>query len=858
MEALAQLEQACHAFLQAQSQEQRSAAEATLMSFRTMSRPVAMCQHILQHSSLPYAQLFVLTTLREGLGREWAELSQPQRDAMQQQLLDMLMRAHGLEPYVCGAVLQLLAVHAKHDALNPTGNDGATKAIMRQAQQLVHSPDVARKPLAAQLLLALVHEFGAPTGGVASGGLSWASHARARTRFQLYHLLDVFRLGLHQLESLSHACAAFASPGVPSLNAEQLEWLRQTLLLLTTTLSWDFDGLAEAMSVQGSADGEARPGLNATVVRPPHDDSGWKQLLSGHGLAACVMGLAEALSQSQSEGAHEVRQLLIQLASVSPRIFNGGQAHAEYIQLLLQAAAHLLGSDGCQRQAAEFVDGATMLQRLVCSGGLEVLLLLSADHFAALLQLLQHATVASLHASLTRDANGDTPVQAEAYDVLMESWVSILTGMREARRTDVAHVKDAVLQLEMAAWRVYEASAQAKLQAAARLAAALASDEIVDEGEEDDTDEERHNALAVLGRARLSEAVALLAGAVDERAARLRAFCEHAITSASSGSAHGTGDAGLEALLEELDLLVQFVAHLAADKSEGADCPAPPVEIASHASARPEDQPAHVLLERIVQLLQLQLHALLAAPHPSASPLAAALSPALGLRLLWSLRRFTCTYLMPDEASASVLSPPLLQLWGRDTPGGQALLSLSVEAAIRYLERWSSEPELTLESASLLADLARLRSPRPGPAMLLASLPSWGRLLCLPPRSVQPRAERLLSEACCRAATSLPDSSQRQTALRDVCTPLLERLRALLGAQSLAQPNAIHEARAVCSCLRGLVCATSPLSASLLLEMVGWCLPALASMLEVYAPAQEQNSLPATIPLHRDGSHRYL
>lgn len=62
--------------------------------------------------------------------------------------------------------------------------------------------------------------------------------------------------------------------------------------------------------------------------------------------------------------------------------------------------------------------------------------------------------------------------------MLMESWVSILTGMREARRTDVAHVKDAVLQLEMAAWRVYEASAQAKLQAAARLAAALASDEV--------------------------------------------------------------------------------------------------------------------------------------------------------------------------------------------------------------------------------------------------------------------------------------------------------------------------------------------------------------------------------------------
>lgn len=79
-------------------------------------------------------------------------------------------------------------------------------------------------------------------------------------------------------------------------------------------------------------------------------------------------------------------------------------------------------------------------------------------------------------------------MQAEAYDVLMEAWVSVLSETRAAVSTrrlmlggqvDASRAKESAAILEAAAWAVYEASVQARLVDAATVAANLAAHEVL-------------------------------------------------------------------------------------------------------------------------------------------------------------------------------------------------------------------------------------------------------------------------------------------------------------------------------------------------------------------------------------------
>jgi hypothetical protein len=223
---------------------------------------------------------------------------------------------------------------------------------------------------------------------------------------------------------------------------------------------------------------------------------------------------------------------------------------------------------------------------------------------------------------------------------------------------------------------------------------------------------------------------------------------------------------------------------------------------------------------------------------------------------------------MPDEAACSVLSPQFLALWGSDTPGASALLSLCVEAAAVYIVRWPSEIETAAEACALLAALARLRAPRRGPAQMLAALPAWQGLARCDPTSLRGSSQRMLLEALCRAAAAQPESASRDTALRALITPLPQRLAAVAARcsaaegggsdaldrtrkySSLLRPDVCVEVRSCCGALSGAALACGRDTTAITAECVGSCLPTLLSMLPSYCPSAEP--LLGILKVHRD------
>ena len=894
-EAAASVEAACAQFLSAASPEQRTQAEQFLLGFRKHPQPLPVCQHLLLNSTVSYAKLQALYTVRECLGALWPGLAAEERTELQRLLLQLQTAGAATERYVSEAAAQVLAVHAKHDLLHADGGatSSAADVLLHGATQMLEEPSGAHAEAALRVLSAMLTEFGAPSAGTVGGGLAWSSHARARSAFEERYLAPLCALGMRYL--------LHARQQPPPMGPAQQAAVSCCAALLSTALGWEFGGIAEA-----AADGEPRPGLGASVVRPPKAATSWAGVLRTSDLLACVIELHAALTvggttlvgggSAGGGGAgglmHALQQLIVSLASVSRRVFEPLDAiFQQHASLLLTASATLVATTdqpgGGALPApslgdASFMNGCVVLQRFIVCCGAEALLLLPPEAISRVLQLLHTASLHALHTTIALQDARDTdelngvPVGAvvDASDVLMEAWVSLLCGSLLVAGRPAA--------IADAAWGVYEVSVQARLHACAQEAAREAEEEVEEGGEDADRERERLVGLATLGRAQLSNAAALLLGRIEHCTTQLRGYCELVATQgAAAASAAGGSAANLASLHEQCDCLVRCAGHLLADEPTPGETLEPPPEAvlaaqgvaaaagADGAAALMASLPVSRLFEGVVGLLRLQLTAISSyETQPDASPLAAALSPLLGTSLLWFLRRFASTYLMPDEATCSVLAPPYLALWGADTPGASALLTLCVDAAAVYMERWGREEELAAEACHLLVALARLRAPRRGPAQMLAALPSWQRLSAA---TADPKAlragssQRLLLEALCRAAAAKPDSQARESTIRSLVATVPARLAEVAARATgsagalppgqkhpgLLRPDALVEIRACCGCLRGVALACHYAETVVVTaESVGQCLPTLLAAAPSFCPSHEP--LLPILKVHRD------
>lgn len=890
-----EVEAACAAFVQATTAQARAEAERRLLAFRAGPDPLPVSVALLELGRSPQAQFHGgLMTLRERAHGQWPALDASARDMLQLRLLQLIAGgAAGVAGYVMREAAHVAALLAKlalldaataADAASMFNSDAAggghggggagLGSLLGRVSELIASADTSHAIVGVHILESTVLEFGSPSSGATGGGLRWAEHALARRVFGRDFLLPAFYTALRALERIRSQLSPppFGTPAGSarlgmSLPSSMANLVNNCASVLGLMLSWDFDSGPAADA--DAADGETRPGLNATVVRPPAEAGDWPALLSRTELLSCAVEVYAAAARGGpafSHARHELRQLLIMLASVSHRVSggDGGGRYPEYSACVLSAAAALLSAhplflaaaggaadaagplgplgvsassenpaDVAEEHGCSLLDGSSMLQRLVMAGGMELLASLRPDSLYLLLAGAHNGAVATAAAAADAAASPayERTREAEAHDVLVE----VLASLRLHSRGRVAPVG-----VEDASWRVYVSAVRERRRAACAAAEDEACDE-VEEGYEGEADEEeRMQTLAMLGRARAGEACVLLAAALRECGGKWHTLAAHVATAGGAARAPG---AQLASLFEELVVLLQLAGALLTDPADGGDASEIPSDIgaarregsaagggaAAHA-APPDQHPAIELVEAVLAQLRPQLEAIVASPDPRTGPLAPLLSPLVGKAFLHFAARVAHTYLMPDEAAVSILPAPLLAEWGRDTPGGRALLSSLAEAAAVFTLRWRGEEELALAGCAVLAAVCR----RNGAAPLLGQMSCVAQLAQMPKEVLPPDATAMLHEALARAAL---DSAQPSDAFGRLCDPLRASVDACAAS---CQPNgrpaaSVHPAtvahvHGVCAGLRGLFRAASRRTAALSFSHSARCLPAMLNL----------------------------
>ncbi|KAM7308857.1 exportin-4 [Ixodes scapularis] len=707
------------------SSEQRHAAERTFLDFQSTRAPFELCKCLLGSSQVGYVQFQAASLLKQGLIREWKLMAPGEWSALRNHLLQMMACQPGLENYVREELALVLALGSKRASVD--GDPQALDGLLEQAAQMVAAGNPHLRAVGCSLLSALLVEFSSSTRAT-DVGLTWEVHLRAKKAFETTHLRKVFQFCQQGLRE------AAGRLGPNALSPEDRALLRRLLLLSEQLLSWNFQfAMPLPRKLVGLFESQQSP-----TLRPGPE---WKGAFDE--APQLLLQLYGALGQDP-ELAHVALQCLLQLATLNGALVGERDQRGTHLGRFLGGGLlDLMGARPPREGVAQLVGRLALFHPPS---------LLGPDLLGPYLERLCALAEALLQPQpgLSRE---EADHRQESLDQLLDAWVPLLQ--------DAALLPEEPLR--GAALRLFQLYLRSRLAPPDGTRTPISDDEDeVAEEEEDDRQRYRDQLAVVgmLGRHVLPHAVPLLSQLLEQRTKHLQEVLRNDPRSGGDVAAH-------KELLEDLHWLVLMTGHLLTTVSEG-ETPLIPRDVTQYSMNCGAESPATLSLlsqlgqgdapvcqgspDPVVRLMVAVLQLCAVERAALQAGLAPLLSPEVALTLVWFLRRWGLTYLLPNESYYSQMSPTLVAAFGRDSEAGPYVLDWVLGKLCSNLELWSSEATLALGTCqtlvSLLNNVERGHQAAACPS-LLALVQRRGQL-----GSLAPGAHRALLKALVIACTA--------------------------------------------------------------------------------------------------------
>ncbi|KAL6772028.1 XPO4 [Auxenochlorella protothecoides x Auxenochlorella symbiontica] len=706
----------------------RLEAERTLLDFRCSPSPLAACQHILSHSSVPAAQFQAVLTLRDASLRLWPELGAPERQGVTRFVLEQALHRSreslSLVRSQCVLTAAQLVKRGHGDASqSDLGLEGLVRGIVHRA---LSTRDLHEQRTCLELLTALTAECNPQSASPMEKPWSW--HDKARQDFERGALAEVALCALRVGAAAAPAAAAYEDQGVAAA----------ALTTLCAVLSWGFASGREALMMHVSTQLGDRPGGDGSRRGPNRLSQEVHAVLSSPGALDWCLHLSAALSGPPAcdrEAARALRQLAVHLAQTSEPLGPHRPAPTYTAWSLRLAFQAWLWPPGAALDRAEqgteeeFLDGCRVVAAAAAAAPVSAPRLWdwvepgegTQTRIAAAAELTR-----AVLSTLASDPHRDDWL-TEAGRTLVDAWAALATGL------------EGVQGGAEAAAAVFEAG----LRRGLALAAAEATQDEDDAGEHAEAATLEHDlaCLAAIGRGAGAPVLAAVSSALVDARSRLEA----AVAAASDPSVP----------LEQLCWLLQVAAALLAD-APGADAGDSPALPLAWDAMRDAAAAASMQLLAVAQLC---------VTHGGHD----ALSPRLLEVTCVSLGRWAATW-FPTEASL----PPASG--AQDADVAQLLVQLARTAFLAY------PGETALHKKASRRLLRALPTSAPAAATLLRC-DSWldlCRAVASQELLVSADVARPLLCALCLAAKG-DDAEGAAAYVRHLVQPSVDRLQELAG-----------------------------------------------------------------------------